>query len=103
MNNKRGYSLLDLLTTLKKLKNNFPQAEIFMKFTGIYHLLIFNYFTKNNYRCYIINPIYTKNFSKQSIRKIKIDSLRIAQSTQSPMFQLTLFLKIGRASCRERV
>ncbi|MBQ6631507.1 MAG: transposase, partial [Romboutsia sp.] len=44
---------------------------------------------KSNYNCYIINPIHTKNFAKQSIRKVKndkVDSLRIAQLAQSPMF-----------------
>lgn len=55
----------------------------------MYYLPIFYYFNKNNYICYIINPIHTKNLSKQNIRKFKtdkIDSLRIAQLSQSPIF-----------------
>ena len=60
-----------------------------MESTGLYHIPLYNYFSKNSYKCYIINPIHTKNFAKQSIRKVKndkVDSLRIAQLAQSPMF-----------------
>lgn len=89
-NDLKGFT--KLLTTLKEIEKEFlKRPEIFMESTGIYHLPIFNYFNKNNYRCYIINPIHTKNFAKQSIRKVKtdkIDSLRIAQLAQSPMFSI---------------
>jgi len=60
-----------------------------MESTGLYHIPLYNYFSKNDYKCYVINPIHTKNFAKQSIRKVKndkVDSLRIAQLAQSPMF-----------------
>lgn len=67
------------------------KAKIFMESTGMYHILFHNYFTNNNFECFIINPISTKNFAKQSIRKVKndkIDSLRIAQLAQSPTFSI---------------
>ena len=79
-----------LLNTLKEIEKKFlKRPELFMESTGLYHIPLYNYFTKNNYKCYIINPIHTKNFAKQSIRKVKndkIDSLRIAQLAQSPTF-----------------
>lgn len=85
------------LIGFKKLKNilddistTFSQKpNIFMESTGLYHILIYNYFSKCGFNCYVINPIKTKNFAKQSIRKVKtdkVDSLRIAQLAQSPTF-----------------
>lgn len=87
-NDLKGFTKLN--NTLNDIEKQFSKrAEIFMESTGLYHLSLYNYFSKNNYNCYIINPIHTKNFAKQSIRKVKndrIDSLRIAQLAQSPMF-----------------
>ena len=87
-NDLKGFT--QLLTTLQEIQKKFSKdPRIFMESTGLYHLCLYNYFTKNNYECYIINPIQTKNFAKQSIRKVKndkVDSLRIAQLAQSPMF-----------------
>lgn len=87
-NDLKGFT--KLLTTLKEIEKQFSKRpEIFMESTGLYHIPIYNYFSKNDYKCYIINPIHTKNFAKQSIRKVKndkVDSLRIAQLAQSPMF-----------------
>ena len=65
------------------------KPNIFMESTGLYHILLYNYFSKCGFNCYVINPIKTKNFAKQSIRKVKtdkVDSLRIAQLSQSPTF-----------------
>ena len=87
-NDLKGFTKLH--TTLKDIeKQYYKRAEIFMESTGLYHIPLYNYFSKSNYNCYIINPIHTKNFAKQSIRKVKndkVDSLRIAQLAQSPMF-----------------
>lgn len=87
-NDLKGFSKLEI--TLKDIEKQFSKrAEIFMESTGLYHIPLYNYFSKSNYNCYIINPIHTKNFAKQSIRKVKndkVDSLRIAQLAQSPMF-----------------
>ncbi|WP_271812282.1 IS110 family transposase [Clostridium beijerinckii] len=87
-NDLKGFT--KLLTTLKEIEEQFSERpEIFMESTGLYHIPLYNYFSKNDYKCYIINPIHTKNFAKQSIRKVKndkVDSLRIAQLAQSPMF-----------------
>ena len=87
-NDLKGFT--ELLITLKKVEKQFSKRpEIFMESTGLYHIPLYNYFSKNSYKCYIINPIHTKNFAKQSIRKVKndkVDSLRIAQLAQSPMF-----------------
>lgn len=81
---KKLKNILDDIHTTFSIKPN-----IFMESTGLYHILIYNYFSKCGFNCYVINPIKTKNFSKQSIRKVKtdkIDSLRIAQLAQSPTF-----------------
>lgn len=87
-NDLKGFTKLE--NTLKDIEKQFSKrAEIFMESTGLYHIPLYNYFNKNDYHCYIINPIHTKNFAKQIIRKIKndkVDSLRIAQLAQSPMF-----------------
>ena len=87
-NDLKGFSKLE--SSLKDIEKQFSKrAEIFMESTGLYHIPLYNYFSKNNYNCYIINPIHTKNFAKQSIRKVKndkVDSLRIAQLAQSPIF-----------------
>lgn len=87
-NDLKGFSKLE--NTLKDIEKQFSKrAKIFMESTGLYHIPLYNYFSKSNYNCYIINPIHTKNFAKQSIRKVKndkVDSLRIAQLAQSPMF-----------------
>ena len=87
-NDLKGFSKLE--SSLKDIEKQFSKrAEIFMESTGLYHIPLYNYFSKNSYNCYVINPIHTKNFAKQSIRKVKndkIDSLRIAQLAQSPMF-----------------
>lgn len=87
-NDLKGFT--KLLTTLKEIEKQFSKRpEIFMESTGLYHIPLYNYFSKNHYKCYVINPIHTKNFAKQSIRKVKndkVDSLRIAQLAQSPMF-----------------
>lgn len=80
------------ISTLKDIEKQFSKrAEIFMESTELYHIPLYNYFSKSNYNFYIINPIHTKNFAKQSIRKVKndkVDSLRIAQLAQSPMFSI---------------
>lgn len=87
-NDLKGFT--KLLTTLKEIEKQFSKRpEIFMESTGLYHIPLYNYFSKNDYKCYVINPIHTKNFAKQSIRKVKndkVDSLRIVQLAQSPMF-----------------
>lgn len=87
-NDLKGFTKLQ--TTLKDIEKQFSKRpEIFMESTGLYHIPLYNYFSKSNYNYYIINPIHTKNFAKQSIRKVKndkVDSLRIAQLAQSPMF-----------------
>lgn len=87
-NDLKGFSKLE--TTLQDIEKQFSKrAKIFMESNGLYHIPLYNYFSKSNYNCYIINPIHTKNFAKQSIRKVKkhkVDSFRIAQLAQSPMF-----------------
>jgi len=93
----KKFTITNNLTGFKKLQgildditNNFSlKPNIFMESTGLYHILLYNYFSKCGFNCYVINPIKTKNFAKQSIRKVKtdkVDSLRIAQLAQSPTF-----------------
>ena len=87
-NDLKGFTKLSNI--LNDIEKQFSKrAVIFMESTGLYHIPLYNYFSKSNYNCYIINPIHTKNFAKQSIRKVKndkVDSLRIAQLAQSPIF-----------------
>ncbi|NRT87123.1 IS110 family transposase [Clostridium beijerinckii] len=87
-NDLKGFDKLLLILT--DITENFSKRpKIFMESTGLYHMPLLNYFNKNNFECYVINPIHTKNFAKQSIRKVKndkVDSLRIAQLAQSPTF-----------------
>lgn len=98
-----------LLLVLNEINQNFSKTpKIFMESTGLYHIPLFNYFRKNNFECYIINPIHTKNFAKQSIRKVKndkVDSLRIAQLAQSPTFSNESFFDedifLLKKLCRE--
>ena len=71
INDLKGFT--KLLNTLKEIEKIFSKRpELFMESTGLYHILLYNYFMKNNYKCYAINPIKTKNFAKQSIRKVNI-------------------------------
>ena len=64
-NDLKGFT--ELLITLKKVEKQFSKRpEIFMESTGLYHIPLYNYFSKNSYKCYIINPIHTKNFVLQS-------------------------------------
>lgn len=83
-----GFKKLEsILNDITSKFHNKP--DIYMESTGLYHILLHNYFSKNGFNCFIINPIKTKNFAKQSIRKVKtdkVDSLRIAQLAQSPTF-----------------
>lgn len=78
-NDLKGFT--KLLTTLKEIEKQFSKGPgIFIESTGLYHIPLYNYFSKNHYKCYIINVIHTNNFPKQSIRKVKNDkvySLRI--------------------------
>lgn len=81
---KKLHQILDGITL-----KFYEKPYIFMESTGLYHIMLYNYFSKCGFNCYVINPIKTKNFAKQSIRKIKtdkVDSLRIAQLAQSPTF-----------------
>ncbi|SFB44612.1 IS110 family transposase [Clostridium frigidicarnis] len=48
------------------------KPKLFMESTGLYTIILYKYFTKSRFECYVINPIKTKNFAKQSIRKIKM-------------------------------
>lgn len=79
-----------LLSILQYVQITYSSKPVlFMESTGLYHLPLYNYFTKMDYDCSILNPIQTKNFAKQSIRKVKndkVDALRIAQLAQSPTF-----------------
>ncbi|EKQ50985.1 MAG: hypothetical protein A370_05267 [Clostridium sp. Maddingley MBC34-26] len=57
-----------------------------MESTELYHMPLYNYFSKNDYKCYIINPIHTKNFAKQSIRKVKNDKVNSLRNLVFPKF-----------------
>jgi hypothetical protein len=106
-NDLKGFDKLLLILT--DITENFSKRpKIFMESTELYHIPLLNYFSKNNFKCYVINPIHTKNFAKQSIRKVKndkVDSLRIAQFAQFPTFSNEFFFDedifLLKKLCRE--
>ena len=60
----------NLLNRIKKLK--LDNVSVIMESTGIYHRPIERFFVKNNFKVFVINPIYGK-MQKRNIRKTKTD------------------------------
>lgn len=77
-NNHKGFKLL--LSNLSKL--NKGDIKIGFESTAQYHQTLFNYLTKKEYKCYLINPYMISRFRSISLRNTKndnIDSRVIAQ------------------------
>ena len=60
----------NLLNRIKKLK--LDNISVIMESTGIYHRPIERFFLENNFKVFVINPIYGK-MQKRNIRKTKTD------------------------------
>lgn len=60
----------NLLNRIKKIK--LENISIIMESTGIYHRPIERFFLENNFKVFIINPIYGK-MKKRNLRKTKTD------------------------------
>lgn len=84
-NNKQGFDLL-----YSKIKDfNKEKVLIGLESTAHYGNNLIFYFHEKQFKLGIINPIQTATLRKTRIRKVKndkVDSLRIAQLAQSPMF-----------------
>lgn len=77
-NSTKGFK--ELLSHLSKL--NKDDIVIGFESTAHYHQTLFNYLTKNNFRCYLINPLMVSRFRSISLRDAKndnIDSRTISQ------------------------
>ncbi len=60
----------NLLNRIKKLK--LDNVSVIMESTGIYHKPVERFFLENNFKVFVINPIYGK-MQKRNIRKTKTD------------------------------
>ena len=60
----------NLLNRIKKLK--LDNVSVIMESTGVYHRPIERFFLENNFKVFVINPIYGK-MQKRNIRKTKTD------------------------------
>ena len=60
----------NLLNRIKKLK--LDDISVIMESTGIYHRPIERFFLENNFKVFVINPIYGK-MQKRNLRKTKTD------------------------------
>ena len=60
----------DLLNRIKKYK--LDDVSVIMESTGIYHRPIERFFLENNFKVFVINPIYGK-MKKRNLRKTKTD------------------------------
>ena len=70
-NNLKGFKLL--LSKLSKL--NKDDILIGFESTAHYHQALFNYLTKNHFKCYLINPLMISRFRSVSLRDAKNDNI----------------------------
>ena len=70
-NNAKGFK--SLLSNLSKL--NKDDVLIGFESTAHYHQTLFNYLTKNHYKCYLINPLMISRFRSMSLRDAKNDNI----------------------------
>ena len=62
----------NLLNRINKLK--LENISVIMESTGVYHRPIERYFLEQNFKVFVINPIYGK-MHKRNIRKTKTDKV----------------------------
>ena len=70
-NNSKGFNeLLSKLSILNK-----DEIVIGFESTAHYHQTLFNFLTKNNYKCILVNPLQTYRFRSFSLRDVKNDNV----------------------------
>ena len=62
----------NLLNRINKLK--LDNISVIMESTGVYHRPIERFFLENNFKVFVINPIYGK-MHKRNLRKTKTDKV----------------------------
>lgn len=70
-NSIKGFK--ELLSNISKLKKK--DVVIGFESTAHYHQTLFNYLTKKQYRCYLINPLMVSRFRSISLRDAKNDNI----------------------------
>ena len=68
-----NHSINDFSNLLNRIKNlKLDNISVIMESTGIYHRPIERFFLENNFKVFVINPIYGK-MQKRNLRKTKTD------------------------------
>ena len=68
-----NHSINDFTNLLNRIKNlKLDNVSVIMESTGVYHRPIERFFLENNFKVFVINPIYGK-MQKRNIRKTKTD------------------------------
>ena len=68
-----NHSINDFANLLNRIKNlKLDDISVIMESTGIYHRPIERFFLENNFKVFVINPIYGK-MQKRNLRKTKTD------------------------------
>ena len=68
-----NHSINDFTNLLNRIKNfKLDNISVIMESTGVYHRPIERFFLENNFKVFVINPIYGK-MHKRNIRKTKTD------------------------------
>ena len=68
-----NHSIIDFTNLLNRInKFKLVNISVIMESTGIYHRPIERFFLENNFRVFVINPIYGK-MKKRNLRKTKTD------------------------------
>ena len=68
-----NHSIYDFTNLLNKIKKHkLRNISVIMEATGVYHKPIERFFLENNFKVFVINPIYGK-MHKRNLRKTKTD------------------------------
>ena len=68
-----NHSINDFSNLLNRIKNlKLDDISVIMESTGVYHRPVERFFLENNFKVFVINPIYGK-MQKRNIRKTKTD------------------------------
>ena len=68
-----NHSIYDFTNLLNKIKKHkLKNISVIMEATGVYHKPIERFFLENNFKVFVINPIYGK-MHKRNLRKTKTD------------------------------
>ena len=68
-----NHSIIDFTNLFNRIKNfKLVNISVIMESTGVYHRPIERFFLENNFKVFVINPIYGK-MHKRNLRKTKTD------------------------------